>query len=363
MENTIQGTDKTNWLRMDIQTFANEHPFAEEPTEQEPHPYAEEPGNSIFSKYAENPNPLTQPDVEPTPETPEQTIVQPEGQGNEDVNGGQGEQGTQEKEVLDFSGRKVEVIDPIIGELHKDYTNLNKTYQQANQELQQYKQMVQDYQALQQERQQVAHPTEQQQPKLGEISPERMQELNEGYLERMYENKVEADRWYNSQPEIQAQRQQELEALVNSRVNEIVGPIQQERELHTQIQELQGRFQDFDDVSPKIQELLTEQPELANMPNALEAMYYMAKGRMVDTAPTPESMLQNPQFQEQIVQNPQIQQMILQNYQKSKLEQHQTIPTVIGKQAGAQTSYSAGDAKPKTLAEASEAVRRWMGQQ
>ncbi|WP_249661800.1 hypothetical protein, partial [Lysinibacillus fusiformis] len=62
-----------------------------------------------------------------------------------------------------------------------------------------------------------------------------MQQLHEEYQERMYENKFEAYKWWNEQPEVQDIECQRIEALVQQRVNDVVGLIQQEREINQQL--------------------------------------------------------------------------------------------------------------------------------
>lgn len=362
-----------NTLRLDIQAFAdseNTHPFAEEPTQPEPHPYADSPDNSTFARFADQPNPLLQPDNPTPPQVQSQDPGQVAGQ---QVEPQVPEQpgSVEEQEFVDFSGRKVPVIDPVIKDLHKDYTNLNKTYQTANQELQQARQLNEQYQSMLANQQQQTQLPEQQVAQQQQApSPERMKQLDEEYMERVYESKSEADKWWYSQPEVIAFENERLgitdiDNLVNQKVNEILGPIQQERELQTQLQDVRSRFDDFDDVAPQIQQMLTDDPALANLPNAFERIYYMVKGQSsvnAPAAPSHEELLQNPQFQEQIIQNEQIRNMVMQNYQKSKMQQTQNIPTVMGSGAGTQTPMSAGQQTPRTISEGSDAFRRFLGQ-
>lgn len=351
--------EQPKFLTLDLQFFSEEHPFAAESVAPEPHPFAAEPDNSMFAKFADAPNPLLAPDV------PLETQVHSQDQGLE-VPGEQllpGGEPIPEEQFLDFSGRQVKVIDPVINDLHKDYTNLNKTYQQTSQELQQYKQTVADYQSRMQE-QTAAHPAQPTQTQ--GMTPERRAEINETYMEMQYSDKIGADEWLASQPEIVAANNQRLQSEIDARVNEIVGPIQQERQLQEEVTKMHSQFADFESVTPQIQALLASNPALADMPNALENMYYMAKGQAAHSAPpvpTFESMMQDPTNQANIVQNEQIQKMVMENYQKSKLQQTQQIPTVMGNNAGARTPMSAGERTPQTMQEATAAFLRYQGQQ
>lgn len=84
----------------------------------------------------------------------------------------------------------------------------------------------------------------------------------------------------------------------------------------------------------------------------------MAKGRAAQTAPQPEQLLSDPSFQQQIIQNEQIRNMILQSYQQAKVDSQ---PPIVMAQQVSQTPTSLGEKRPKTLAEASAAFMKYLG--
>lgn len=350
------------FLKLDLQTFASEdtHPFADpEPVQSEPHPFAEAPEDSSFSRFTDQPNPLLE--AEPAPETPQIQTYEEYVQG-ETANGQQQPeqppQGEQE-EYLDFSGRKVKAYDEDVKGLHTDYTELNRTYQQTNQQLQQAQQKIEQYQQTLQTQQ--AQPQLQQPPQQQGISPERKQQLNEEYMERMYEDKLAADKWWAEQPEIQELERQRMAELVNQQVQEIVGPIQQERQYLEQVNTARSKYPDFDQHTATMQQLVAQQPHLAEIPDSIEILYTMAKGLNAAPAPSLEQMLQDPAQQEKIIQNEQIRNMVLQKYAGQKQQINQSTPQVMSGSNRSQVPSSLGDRRPRTLSEASEAASKHFG--
>ncbi|MFW7187336.1 hypothetical protein [Lysinibacillus sp. BNK-21] len=351
---------KTDWLEryyktlldLDLQYFADGegHRFAADPTPAEPHPFAAEE-SSTFSRFAEQPNPLI---------SEVQTVETPILQGGEQqpiLGDGQEQPPSQQpqEEVLKFGDHEIKAYGDDVRELHRDYTQLSQTVQNQSQELEQARQLLAQYQTVMQQQQPLQQPEVQQQTA---IDPVRMQELHEEYQERMYENKFEADKWWNEQPEVQEMERQRIEALVQQRVNEVVGPIQQEREINQQVSEAKERYEDFDNYTDTMQALLQESPQLAELPNAIDNLYFMAKGRVAQTAPQPEQLLSDPSFQQQIIQNEQIRNMILQSYQQAKVDSQ---PPIVMAQQVSQTPTSLGEKRPKTLAEASAAFMKYLG--
>lgn len=353
---------KWNWMKqpfetyitLDLQYFADGdgHPFAADPTPQEPHPFTDD-NNSTFSRFTEQPNPLIS-DIQ-SPETP---TLQGGEQQQQIVGDGQEQQMQQQQpqdEVLKFGEREVKVYGDDVRELYQDYTQLNQNLQMQSQELEQARQLLGQYQTLMQQQQ----PMQQQQvPQQQTIDPTRMQQLHEEYQERMYENKFEADKWWNEQPEVREMERQRIETLVQQRVNEVVGPIQQEREINQQVTDAKARYQDFDNYTDAMQALLQENPQLAEFPNAIDNLYFMAKGRAAQPSPQPEQLLNDASFQQQIIQNEQIRNMVLQTYQQTKL---QTQPPVVMAQQVSQTPTSLGEHSPRTITEGSKAARKHFG--
>lgn len=342
-----------NFLKLNLQYFSEEsHPFAAESTPVEAHPFAADASESPFAKFTDVPNPLLA-DFQ-APETP---TLQSKDQGQEVI------PPVVEIEELDFGGRKVPVIDPIIGELHKDYSQLTKTYQQTNQELANARQIAEQWQLLaQQNQQQPEQPSTPQQNSPVEVPQERLNQLNEEYMERMYENKFAADQWWNSQPEVVAMNQERQRAELESLVSERLAPIEQER-LQLQAQKIEMEFRqnhpDFEDYRDSMQEILNNNPAIGNLPDALEWLYLKAKTETTSATPTPtvEDMLLDPQYQQKILEDENILNMAFQKYQQTKLNTNQQLPNVMGSPVGTQTPMSAGESAPRTLA---EATRNWL---
>jgi hypothetical protein len=344
-------------LRLNLQYFSEDHPFAAEPTPVEPHPFAEDASESTFAKFAEGPNPLLA-DFQ-APETPE---LQSKDQG-------QPEKPTaQELEELDFGGRKVPVVDPIITELHKDYSHLNRTYQQTSQELANARQIAEQWQQLAQQSQQgqqQSTPGEIPQTTNLNISAEREAELQEQYMERWYENKMLADKWWNEQPEIMTAEAERQKALFEGYLNERLAPIEAERDALKQQQQADQFLQshpDFEDYRESMQTILDQNPNLQQLPNVLDVLYAMAKVQNAPQTPTVQDMITNPQYQQQILEDETILNMAFQKYQEKKLNVNQQLPNLMGSPTGSQTPMSAGERAPRSLADATRSWLRSTGQ-
>lgn len=339
---------------LDLRFFSDEnHPFAAEPAPVEPHPYAEE---SSFSRFTEQPNPLVgggepveTPGLLPGNQNPtepqQQTIEQPAPVPSAE-------------EVLKFGDVEV-AADEKTRELHQIYLQQQQDMQRQANEYNQAQQLLGQYQALMQQQQAMQPPQPQQQTP--SIDAARIQQLHEEYQERAYENKFAADQWWQQQPEVQDMERQRLDAMVQQRVNDIVGPMQQEREYQQQVSQARTQYTDFDNYANEMQQILEGNPALAEYPNAIDNLYWMAKGRAAQAAPQPEQLLTDPAFQQQILQNEQIRNLVLQSYQQQKLNTQP--PTVMATQAAAQTPTSLGNQKPRSLSEASAAFLNYMGNQ
>lgn len=340
------------FLKLNLQFFSEEtHPFAEAATPTEPHPFAADPSESSFAQFTDNPNPLTV-DYQP-PNTPQLQSQNDQGQ--------VAPQSAEEQvEELDFGGRKVKVVDPIIHDLHKDYSHLTRTYQQTNQELTSALELANQWKqyAEQQTQQPQVAETPQQTTSSG-ISAERQQQLNDEYMERMYENKFAADEWWNSQPEIVAANEERFRAALNERL----APIEQEKQA-LQAQQAADQFlqshTDFEDYRDAMQNILNEKPYIQEYPDALEVLYSMAKTQQAQQVPTFEAMLDDPKNQQAILKNEKIRGMVFQDYQQNKTQANQQLPTLMGNPVGSQTPMSAGERAPRNL---SEATRYWLNSQ
>lgn len=346
-------------LKLNLQFFSEEtHPFAEAAAPVEAHPFAADASESAFAKFTDVPNPLYN-DFQ-APETPE---LQSQDQGLEEVV----ESAAAQVEKLNFGGREVDVVDPIIHDLHKDYSHLNRELTQKAQELSEARQIAEQWQQLAQQKQQAAEPStpQQTQQETGKISQERQQQLNEEYMERMYENKFAADQWWNEQPEIVALNQERQRAEFQAALNERLAPIEQERQA-LQAQQKANEFvqshPDFEEHKDVMQEILNENPSIEQLPNALDVLYAMAKVQKTPTPSSFEDMLADPINQQKILENEQIRTKMFQNYQQTKLQTNQQLPNIMGNPVGSQTPMSAGENAPRSIAEATRFWQRSQGQ-
>lgn len=253
-------------------------------------------------------------------------------------------------EVLDFAGRKIPVVDPSIKDLHKDFTTLSSTYTKTNQELVElraqaevYKQMVETFQKQ--------PPVAPQVPQVTEPTPEQLEQEKENFMTRFYEDPLAA-----------------ISELVTKNVTPIVEPINRDREaqekdkaFNDEVQRVSGKYSDFNDLVPQMAAVLEANPELNKQ--GLETVYMYAKANAATAqapAPTPEQLLQDPQFVQQIMSNPQITSQIVSQYVNQKAATNQQIPVVLGNQAGGSIP-SMPTNTPTTLSEASKAFAKYLG--
>lgn len=263
---------------------------------------------------------------------------------------------------FDFGGRKVRPNDPeSIKGAYEDWQNAQRMIQQLQQQTNQYEQFLNNLHQMgvlpnqDQQGQQGQQNNQQQQPAQPNIptpSAERMQQLHDEYMNRMYENKFEADLWWEQQPEVQAFRRSQTEQFVNP----IIEPIQQERQSSQKVNEMKSKYADFDEYVSKMQEIIDQRPDL-NSIDQIENVYWIAKAQALESRPAPEQLLQDPQFQQQILQDESIRNQILQNYQSQKQNQARQAPPMMGNRPGGNTptyNYRA----PRSIREAGKLVRQ-----
>lgn len=234
-------------------------------------------------------------------------------------------------EYLDFAGRKVPVVDPVLKDVYKDYTNLNSTYTKTNQELAEMRGRAQ---ALEQMVQQLqSQPQAQPQAPQGP-SAEDLELAKENFMNKFYDDPMNA-----------------ILEMVNQGVAPVIEPITKEREYQQQVQSLQAKHSDFQEVVPYMEQLLSSQPQVAGF--GLETVYWMAKGQRPSASPAPtmDQLLTDPSFVEQILQNPNIKQRVQAAYLQDK--QAINTPVVMANHAGG-VATSIPEAKPKTMRESSK---------
>lgn len=307
-------------------------------------------GGGDFSDYGSTP--------QATPQTPQldSTPQQPQGQNPlMDAHFGM--------ERLNFAGREVPVVDPVIKDIHKDYSNLHRAFQESSTSLKQlqeqnqmYQQMVQQYQQMQMGGQQQQQQFQQQPQQPQPPSAEEMQAFSTRYMDTFYDNPVEAQKMMLESPFLQEIISKQVENLVRPYVE----PIQKERKFNAEVQQLNQQYGDFQQFVPQMQQLLQTQPHLADM--GLETVYLIARGQSAQAQPqyTPEQLLNDPTYKQQIVGNEQIRNEIISQYMSNRQQANQQIPPVIGNQPGG-GSPAMPENRPKTLKEGSKAFARFLG--
>jgi len=157
------------------------------------------------------------------------------------------------------------------------------------------------------------------------------------------------DEWFDS---FYSDPKAALQQLFSDAIQQTVKPLepviqhfQQEQERsfwREEVAKVQDKYSDFEEYRGRAAEMLREQPELLNLPNAIEACYKMAKaevlGTKVASQPTLEDMLKDPNFVSQLSQNPEIQKQVMRTY--SERVSAQPKPTVMGQQAGGVPSFT-----------------------
>lgn len=266
----------------------------------------------------------------------------------------QAQQAQTQPEEFDFGGRKVRPndIESIKG-VYQDWQNQQQYIQQLQQQTKQFEQMMNLMQQqgvnTQQEQQQGQQPPQ-------TADPERLQQIHDQYMDKMYENVFEAQKWLHSQPEYQEMLRQQVQPIIEPYVQ----PYEQERQYQQQIQQMQQQYADFDSLIPQMQTILDEKPEIGSRDDALEMVYWMAKGKAATQTPTPEQLLQDRDFQQQILSNEQIRNQVLQQYTQQKQQINSNVPPMMGGSPGG-ASPAFQQQAPRTLSEASRAFRRSLG--
>lgn len=255
---------------------------------------------------------------------------------------------------LNFGGREVPVLDPVVEEVHRDYTELTRTYTQTSQAMKQLEvqnaQMQQMLQlAIQQQQQTQTAPTQQQQ---AAPSPEELEAAKESFMEKFYEDPQAAIRDMAMQ-------------LIQQEVKPVIDPIQEERNFQREAQRLQQAYPDFRDTIQAMQQLTQTMPELEKL--GLEKVYLLARnltGQTPATVSTPTETVPavaSPEVaREQFMNDPAIRQQIFNDMLREKQQQQAQVPPVMANQAGGAIP-SMPPNTPKSLREGSKALLRHLG--
>lgn len=258
----------------------------------------------------------------------------------------------QQIEELDFGGRKVPVVDPVIKDLHTDYTNLNSTFTKTNQEVQQLRQQNEMMMQMVQQYQQQF----QQQPNVQQQGPtaEQLQQINQTFMDKFYDNSTDAFMYLaQNHPDFK----NFVKNIVDESVKPVVEPIQRERQYQTEVRDLSMKYQDFQQFVPHMQQIINQQPQLAEL--GLETVYKIAKA---DNTPnyTPDQLLNDPTFRQQILGREDIRNEIINGYVQNRQQTNQQVPPMMGTQPGGSAPVMQGNA-PRTLREGSKAFLASLG--
>lgn len=318
----------------------------------------------------------------------------------------------QPEEELDFAGRKVKVTDPIIRELHRDYMNLNSAFTQASQRAAQaelkasqleaeLRQIRETVEAIRQSQQAEKLKTEEDKPS---ISPERLQEINEQFLEKFYDDPLGAHIWLMEQPEYQQLIRPRLSPQVETVLTEAQRREMERQQQAARIREtMESRYPDFREMLPSMQKVLERYPHFAEQiatnptPEVIESVYWIAKGMIqatqqaseqagiqqqttssisttdlsgkaqmaepkkaeLDLQALADQLAQNQEFLAKIASNPQLQQIVISNYVKSVQNAQASVPITIGPEAGGQVPMTPPQ-KISNLRDATNAFRSFL---
>lgn len=247
-------------------------------------------------------------------------------------------------EELDFAGRKVQVVDPVIRDIHKDYSSLQKTYNETNMSMKTLQEQNQMYmnmiQTFQQQGQQAQAPT---QPVV-EAPQGPTPEDNETFMSNWYDSPIST-----------------VEAMIQARVDAALQPMQREKQVNTEIQTLQEKYGDFQEHVGAMQEVLRTNPQLADQ--GLETVYFVARGQNFQQqapTPTPEQLLNDPAFRTQLMDNEKFRNEIISNYMQNRTNTNQQVPPVMGSQTGG-NAPSIPENRPTSIREASKLFAKSLG--
>lgn len=284
--------------------------------------------------------------------------------GNEPAPSDPGQQQQQQPPVeeLDFGGRKLQANDPALRALHGDWQELNRTFQAERQRTQLLEQQLQMFQQMQQQQQQLMQQQQVQTPKPQGPTPEQIEEAKTQYMEKFYEDPIAAERWKMNNPVFKSLMEESMRPYIEQAVKPYVDQFQQfqqQQQMQQQVNALTQKYSDFQQHVPKMQEILQQNPALANVPNAMEQVYFMARGASVQASP--EQLLSDPNFlQQHVLNNEQIRQQIVNSYLQNKQQTNQQVPPVMGNQPGG-AAPATPPTSPKSIAEAGKAFRAFLG--
>lgn len=210
-------------------------------------------------------------------------------------------------------------------------------------------------------RQQESQKTQQQQPQEPQLTPEQIQQKNEELYQRLQEKPFETLTEFekNTMQRVEQQMQQRLDQAMQQYVAPMAQKLQYRDSLDSytrQLEDARTKYQDFDELLPEMERIVQEQGNYyANVPNAIEAIYGVAKARTGQAQARPvEELIKDPKVREKLLSDPDIKNAVLKQYAQ-ELKQGRP-PSVIGSQPGETPATppedltQPGSAKKATLA-------------
>ena len=259
--------------------------------------------------------------------------------------------------------------------LVKSYSGLEKKLGEQGQSLGQMQQLAEQNQQMQayiQQVQQIAAAQPQPQQQLVDDTPkfpwevEMTPEEKEAWQEKFYEDPIaaQAERDKQTIKAMEHRTQQMLQQAL-----EPFTPIVQQHQYQQQVNGFQeqiaqftqdAQHADFFDLQPQMQQVIQKYGDsVVSLPNAVEVLYTMAKGMTEPppAPPTPEQMLQEPEYRQKILSDQSLRNEILKGYVE-QVKQGQP-PVTIGSQPGG-AQVATPSEKPRSVREASTFVNQWL---
>lgn len=267
-------------------------------------------------------------------------------------------------EKLNFGGREVDVVHPVLKDLHRDYSELSRTFTQTSQQAKaletqnlQLQQMVQNM--LQLQSQQAAQPAA---PEVTGPTAEELEASKEAFMERFYDNPEAA---------IEERARKIAEQMLKTEINPVIEPIKQQQNLQGQVSALAQQYPDFQATIPQMRQLLSAAPHLEQT-LSMEQVYLTAKSLMPAVAseapaaapeatpaapvtPTTQAPIADPleAAKAQLLADPAFKQKVFNEMLLSTQQQQAALPPVMGGQAGGSMPTMPVN-KPTTLREGSK---------
>jgi|GEM_PF-4701719 len=258
-----------------------------------------------------------------------------------------------------------------VDDLTKSYTELERTLSQKGEEVSLYKRQLESVLPLL-ENIQAAQPQAQAQPQPQPEPEPTFQFLDE--IQDPAERERIQEEYYNDPLKFQSAREKQLINAVGQLLNKALQPIVQQVQpivqQHVQAQQINHFTQQVNslmqadpaakDALVAAKGLFDANPDLgkaiSQLPNAMEVAYNLGKQLMPKPEPTPEQLLQDPNFLQTVISHPEVKNNILKSHVEA-IKQGQP-PPVMGSQPG--QAPAAPAQKPKSIKEASNFVRAWL---